>query len=82
MGNNNSLLRSLLQVLFSLVELLLQELNLSSQVLAGSPMSFSLVRSRLELLDLVFGLFDLGLGELEFMLKRSDFLVSFEKGLV
>jgi hypothetical protein len=82
MGNHNSLLRSLLQVLFGLVELFLQELNLPSQVLSGSPMSFSLVRSRLELLDLVFGLFDLGLGELEFMLKRSDFLVSFEKGLV
>lgn len=59
----NSLLCSLLQVLFGLVELFLQKLDFSRQVLSGGPVGLTLGRSGFELLDLVFGLFNLGLGE-------------------
>ena len=50
---HHSLLGNLLQVLLSLVELLLEQLNLALQVLASRTVSLSLIASSLELLEFI-----------------------------
>lgn len=76
------LLRSLLQVLLSLIQLLLQKLHLSCQVFPSRTVGLTLVRSCLELLDLGLGRFELLFGKLKLMLKRGKLLVTFEESLV
>lgn len=76
------LLRSLLQVLLSLIQLLLQKLHLSCQVFPSRTVGLTLVRSCLELLDLGLGRFELLFGKLKLMLKRGKLLITFEESLV
>lgn len=71
----DALLRRLLEVLLGLVELLLQQLNLTSEVLAGSAVRLALGRQRLELLDLLLGLLNLALRDGQLVLQRSDLLL-------
>lgn len=75
------LLGSLLEVHLGLVELLLQKLNLASEVLAGGAVSVTFLGGTLKLLDLDFVLLDLVLGEGELVLQRGNLLVTLEKGL-
>lgn len=76
------LLRRLLQVLLSLIQLLLQKLHLSCQVFPSRTVSFTFVRSCLELLDLRLGRFELLFGKLKLMLNRGKLLIAFEESLV
>lgn len=76
------LLRRLLQVLLSLIQLLLQKLHLSRQVFPSRTVSFTFVRSCLELLDLRLGRFELLFGKLKLMLNRGKLLIAFEESLV
>lgn len=76
------LLRRLLQVLLSLIQLLLQKLHLSRQVFPSRTVSLTFVRSCLELLNLGFGRFELLFGKLKLMLNRGKLLIAFEESLV
>lgn len=76
------LLRRLLQVLLSLIQLLLQKLHLSRQVFPSRTVSLTFVRSCLELLDLRLGRFELLFGKLKLMLNRGKLLIAFEESLV
>lgn len=76
------LLRRLLQVLLSLIQLLLQKLHFSRQVFSSRTVSLTLVRSCLELLDLGLGSFELLFGKLKLMLNRGKLLITFEESLV
>jgi hypothetical protein len=76
------LLGCLLEVLLGLVELLLQKLNLASEVLAGGAVVVTLLGGTLEGLDLVLGLVEVLLGEGELVLERRDLLVALKDSLV
>ena len=77
-----ALLGRLAQVLLRLVQLFLEQLHFTREVLPRRAVRVALVRGRLEVSDLALGLVELLLGERELVLQRAELLVTLEQGLV
>jgi len=80
--DGDALLGRLAQVLLRLVQLLLEQLHFTREVLPRRAVRVALVRGRLEVSDLALGLVELLLGERELVLQRAELLVALEQGLV
>ena len=77
-----ALLGRLAQVLLRLVQLFLEQLHFTREVLPRRAVRVALVRGRLEISDFALGLVELLLGERELVLQRAELLVTLEQGLV
>ena len=78
----NPLLVSLLQLLLSPLQLLLEHGDLSRKVLSGSLVSLALISSALVAVQTSLGLVQTSLGDLELTLERGDVLLLLEDSLL
>lgn len=77
----NSLFSRLSQILLRLVQFLLKQLHLASQVFTGSSVLVALVAGRLEVPDFTLETVDLLLGELQLVYQGRVFLLFLQEGL-